>query len=89
MRSPLQGSGPALHKCYAPHCTLWTNHPALAPSQYRVTPPSHPASLAAHRHVMRWIEVLIIRFLLRDYTLNDPVRKIHSMAPCIKYDRAV
>jgi len=41
------------------------------------------------RHVMRWIEVLIIRFLLRDYTLNDEVRMIHSMAPCIKYDRAV
>jgi len=55
MQLSLNGSGPALHKCYAPHCTLWTNHPALPPSKYCVTLPTHPAPLAAHRHMMRWI----------------------------------
>jgi hypothetical protein len=34
MQSPLKGSGPTLHKCYAV-LTLWTNHP-VPPSQHRV-----------------------------------------------------
>src|ERR1700730_731874 len=73
---------PTPHKCYAPHCTLWTNYPgsAFAISRH----PGNPSDIAAHRLGMGWIEVLIIGFRLRDYaaaheSVSGPSRPRHSV----------